>query len=126
PVPRQPRPPRNKPYARPVTHVLAFAGAAFTPPPAFFCGRWARRAVGETGMTDRINIAGGTALITGAGKRIGAAVATALAQAGMHVVLHYRESQAEAESVADTCRALGVRATIVQADLSRPEAGAAL
>lgn len=77
-------------------------------------------------MTDRMEIAGGTALITGAGKRIGAAVATALAQAGLHVVLHYRESQAEAETVAATCRAAGVRATLVQADLSNPQAGTAL
>lgn len=77
-------------------------------------------------MTDRLELRGGTALITGAGKRIGAAVAMAMADAGMHVVIHYHESAHEAEAVAATCSAAGVRATLVQANLCDPKAGTEL
>lgn len=77
-------------------------------------------------MSDVLELAGGTALITGAGKRIGAAVTSTLARAGMHVVLHYHQSEAEAAAVAAECRTLGVRASLVQADLRNPEAGETL
>lgn len=58
------------------------------------------------------------ALITG-GKRIGAAVAVALAQRGMQVTLSFNRSKTEAESVAATVRGAGGRAFVHQADLSR-------
>jgi NAD(P)-dependent dehydrogenase (short-subunit alcohol dehydrogenase family) len=62
-----------------------------------------------------------TALITG-GKRIGAVVATALAQRGMDIALAYRTSKAEAESTAAEIERLGRRAWLIQADLSRGDA----
>lgn len=65
------------------------------------------------------------ALITG-GKRIGAVVATELAARGVDVALSYARSQAEAEQAAAEVRAAGRRATVVQADLSRPDACDAL
>jgi NAD(P)-dependent dehydrogenase (short-subunit alcohol dehydrogenase family) len=65
------------------------------------------------------------ALITG-GKRIGAAVATALAARGVDVALSYARSRTEAEQVVDRVRAAGRRGVAIQADLSRPEAGASL
>lgn len=40
------------------------------------------------------------AMITGAGKRIGAAIATAFGDAGWHVIVHYRQSRGEAEALA--------------------------
>jgi len=61
------------------------------------------------------------ALITG-GRRIGAVVATELARKGAHVAVVYRGSRSEAEETADTLRAMGRRALVVQADPQQPEA----
>lgn len=59
------------------------------------------------------------ALITG-GKRIGAAVAAALAKAGMDVALSYNTSRAEAEAAAADVTAAGRRAHIASANLANP------
>jgi len=56
------------------------------------------------------------ALVTGAGKRIGRAIALELARAGAHVVIHVNRSLEEGESVAQEIRALGRKSTVVQAD----------
>ena len=64
-------------------------------------------------------MSGGAALITG-GKRIGAAVARALAAAGMDVALSYNRSRAEAEAAAKDVTAAGRRAHITAADLGNP------
>jgi NAD(P)-dependent dehydrogenase (short-subunit alcohol dehydrogenase family) len=72
-----------------------------------------------------MNLQGKAALITG-GKRIGAAVAEELARHGMDVALSYNRSQAEADATADAVRALGTRAFVLHADLSRGQACAAL
>jgi NAD(P)-dependent dehydrogenase (short-subunit alcohol dehydrogenase family) len=61
------------------------------------------------------------ALITG-GRRIGAVVATELARRGAHVAMVYRASRSEAEGTAETLRAIGRRALVVQGDLQQPEA----
>lgn len=61
------------------------------------------------------------ALVTGT-KRIGAAVAQALAARGADVALVYRRSKTEAEAAADLVRAGGRRALVLQADVaSEPE-----
>lgn len=60
---------------------------------------------------------GKTAIITG-GKRIGAAIALALAKRGMNVALSFNRSRSEAERVATDIEATGQRALIYQADLS--------
>jgi len=65
------------------------------------------------------------ALITG-GKRIGAVVARELAAGGADVALSYARSKAEAEQAAAGVRAAGRRAATFQADLSQPDAAAAL
>jgi NAD(P)-dependent dehydrogenase (short-subunit alcohol dehydrogenase family) len=57
------------------------------------------------------------ALVTGAGRRIGRAIALALAQAGWDVALHYRHSESDAQSLANEIRALGRRVALLQADL---------
>ena len=59
----------------------------------------------------------GRALITGAGHRLGAAMARELAGRGWDVALHYASSREGAEEVAGECRALGVKAVTLQADL---------
>lgn len=58
------------------------------------------------------------ALVTGAGERIGAAIALALARAGHAVIVHYRSNAAGAQRVATDIEAIGGRAAIVQADLT--------
>lgn len=57
------------------------------------------------------------ALVTGAGARLGAAMALYLAGRGWDVALHYATSRDGAEGAARDCRALGVRAAVLQADL---------
>jgi NAD(P)-dependent dehydrogenase (short-subunit alcohol dehydrogenase family) len=58
-----------------------------------------------------------TALVTGAAKRIGRALAVALAREGVHVAIHYNTSQEEAEQVAEEVRQHDLNAWILQADL---------
>lgn len=58
-----------------------------------------------------------TALVTGAGKRLGRAMALYLARRGHDVAVHYATSQAEAEAVVAEIRAMGRRAASFHADL---------
>ena len=58
-----------------------------------------------------------TALVTGAGKRLGRAMALYLAGRGHDVAVHYASSAVEAEGVAAEIRAMGRRAQAFQADL---------
>ena len=60
----------------------------------------------------------GVVLVTGSGRRIGAAIARTLHGAGMKVVLHCHRSRAEAEALARTLEAARPGSTaVVQADL---------
>lgn len=63
-----------------------------------------------------------TALVTGAGRRLGRAMALYLAGRGHDVAVHYASSAAEAEAVVAEIRALGRRAEAFQADLLDEEA----
>ena len=58
------------------------------------------------------------ALVTGAGRRIGRAIALGLAQAGWDVAIHFRSSRADAEETAAAIRALGRRAALLECDLA--------
>ncbi|HZX28123.1 MAG TPA: SDR family oxidoreductase [Telluria sp.] len=66
------------------------------------------------------------ALVTGAGRRLGRAIALGLARAGWDVAVHYRASADEAREVADAIQALGRRACLLQADLSEEDEARAL
>ena len=66
-----------------------------------------------------------TALVTGASRGIGRATASALADAGAHVLVHYGRSRQEAESLVACLRSKGGRADAIRADLLAPD-GAAL
>ncbi len=66
------------------------------------------------------------ALVTGAAKRIGRAIALSLAQAGYDIAVHYSTSADDAALLAEQLGALGVRAVPVQADLSDPAQASAL
>ena len=62
------------------------------------------------------------ALVTGGAKGIGRAICRALAENGMNIAVNYAGSAAAAEETAAACRALGVQAVTLQADVRSPEA----
>ncbi len=64
-----------------------------------------------------VDLTNRTAIITG-GRRIGAAVALALARRGMDVALSYNRSRTEAEAAAREVRSAGRRVFLYQTDLS--------
>lgn len=68
----------------------------------------------------------GAALVTGAAKRIGRAIALGLAARGFSLALHCRQSVIEAEELAHLIEAQGGCAAVVTADLADPAALAAL
>lgn len=61
----------------------------------------------------------GAVLVTGAGKRVGAAIAARLGAEGWFVWVHHKSSHADAEAVAKSIIADGGRAEAVQADLTK-------
>jgi 3-oxoacyl-[acyl-carrier protein] reductase len=65
-------------------------------------------------------LSGKRALVTGAGRGIGAAVARRLAVDGASVAVNYRSSAAEAEALVKELADRGCRAVAVQADISDP------
>jgi 3-oxoacyl-[acyl-carrier protein] reductase len=73
-------------------------------------------------MSDRLDLSGRVAIVTGSGRNIGRAIATELARAGAAVMVNARSSAAEAEQVVDEIRGDGGRASVKLADVSNPEA----
>lgn len=65
-----------------------------------------------------LGLSGKVALITGAGRGIGAAIATSLAQEGCDVALVDKGDREAAESVARACEAKGRRARFFEADVA--------
>jgi len=76
-------------------------------------------------ILDRFRLSGQVAVVTGAGRGIGAATAVALAEAGADVVIASRTAT-QLDEIAARVRAAGQRAYVVAADLSDPAAAAAL
>jgi len=73
-----------------------------------------------------VRLEGAAALVTGAGKRIGQAIAIGLAQSGCDVAIHYHGSAQGAEETARAVRSAGRRAELLQADLSNAVASRGL
>jgi len=73
-----------------------------------------------------VNLAGAAALVTGAGRRLGQAIAVGLARAGCDVAVHYHGSKTGAEETARDVRAAGRRAELLDADLYDAEAARGL
>jgi 3-oxoacyl-[acyl-carrier protein] reductase len=65
----------------------------------------------------RVNLKGKTALVTGASRNIGRAIALAFAAEGADLVLNTRVNREELDAVAEECRKAGVRVLPVLADI---------
>jgi 3-oxoacyl-[acyl-carrier protein] reductase len=70
-------------------------------------------------MTIKPDLSAHTALVTGASRGIGAAIAIALAEAGAAVAVNYRERADDAASVVAKIKSTGGRAVAVAADVSQ-------
>ena len=68
-------------------------------------------------MTDS-ELTGKVAIVTGAGRNIGRAIALALAQAGASILINARSNRAEAEAVAREVETLGVKALVHIGDVA--------
>ena len=68
-----------------------------------------------------MRLSGKVALVTGAGKRLGRAVALRLAQEGADVAVHYHGSERDADEVVSEIEKLGRRAAAMRAELTNVE-----
>lgn len=68
-----------------------------------------------------MELRGRTALVTGAARRVGRAIALAMAGRGADVVIHYKSSASEAHETVEAVERLGQRASAIQADLAEPD-----
>jgi 3-oxoacyl-[acyl-carrier protein] reductase len=91
-------------------------------PPAVPCCRRAPGTTPVSAPSPVADLAGQAALVTGAPRRTGRAIALALAQAGADVVVHYGRSHAQARAVVAEIEALGRHAWAISADLAAPDA----
>ena len=80
----------------------------------------------DSTMAEARELAGKVALVTGAARNIGRAIALELARAGAAVIVNANRSRAEAEQTVSLIRAAGGRACLQLADITNPEAAAGM
>lgn len=61
------------------------------------------------------------ALVTGSAKGVGKAIVLALAEQGYDVAIHYRTSEKDAKKVRETAITHGIKAILLQADVTKPD-----
>ena len=96
------------------------AGLPSLPPCPMFAGADVPLERADKTVTER-RIEPGAALITGAARRIGAALALDLARNGWDVAIHYHRSEDDARAVVRDIEKLGRKAVALPADLAREE-----
>lgn len=69
----------------------------------------------------KLDLSGGTALVTGGAKRIGRAISLTLGEHAANVVVHHRSSKADADALVGEINGLGARGWSVEADLADPQ-----
>lgn len=72
-------------------------------------------------MSEPLELSGKVAVVTGASRGIGRAIASRFAAAGAAVVVHYREREAEAHGLATILEENGTRVVAIGADLREPD-----
>jgi len=70
-------------------------------------------------LSEPLELSGKVALVTGASRGIGRAIASRFGAAGAAIVVHYREREAEARDLARTLESHGTRAVAIGADLRK-------
>ena len=68
-----------------------------------------------------MDLEGKIALVTGSARRLGRAIALAMARRGCHLMIHFHRSAQGAEDTVAEIKSLGVHAAAVQADLSQED-----
>src|SRR5258705_9521880 len=69
-------------------------------------------------MASTSELTGKVAIVTGAGRNIGRAIALALAEGGASIVVNARSNRSEADAVARAIEALGVKALVHIGDVA--------
>ncbi|HEY46006.1 MAG: hypothetical protein AMJ88_09905 [Anaerolineae bacterium SM23_ 63] len=77
-------------------------------------------------MVQKYDLRGQSALVTGAGRRLGRAFAEALASCGANIAVHYGQTATGAEETVQVALSHGVRAVTLQADLSQTDQASSL
>jgi 3-oxoacyl-(acyl-carrier-protein) reductase len=72
----------------------------------------------ENGKFQATSLIGRVAMVTGASRGIGRAIALELARRGAHVALNFRADAKHADSAADEIREIGVECLLIQGDVS--------
>ncbi|HEX5581033.1 MAG TPA: SDR family NAD(P)-dependent oxidoreductase, partial [Gemmatimonadaceae bacterium] len=73
-----------------------------------------------------LDLGGRVCLVTGSGRRLGRAIAEGFGRVGARVAVHYHGSETGARETASLIEATGGEARLFRADLTEPDAPAAL
>lgn len=71
-------------------------------------------------LSERLNLSGKTAVVTGSSQGIGKAIAIALAEYGANVIIHYHSERKDAEQTVKEMNQPKSKVPIVKADFSKP------